>query len=373
MIKTENDFIMMLNQNKIKVIFGEYKNQYSMFHLEDNDGYRYVTNLYNYRISGLGRKFSKTNEYAIYNIKKYITIHEFNMLLLSDIYEGSYKKMRFLCLGCGKIFYQTLNYITRNNKFRGKCASCVKNDTFNNQKTQNTLDYIKNLGYEIIVGEQGSHTKVIVKDEYGYLYETTYNRLYFNRKPMITYNGNIFNDYNITNWLKNNGFFGKVTHLKSYYKNENIICKVGCSCGTIFDVPFIEMKNRGRVQCKKCSKYQSNISFLTEIWLNNNRMHYIKEYRFEGCKNKKSLPFDYAIFKDGILFCLIEVDGGQHYYPMYSRFSKKEEALAHLEYTKVNDDIKNKFCKNNNIKLIRLPFWYFVNGKYKDVLIKELI
>ena len=71
MIKTENDFIMMLNQNKIKVIFGEYKNQYSMFHLEDNDGYRYVTNLYNYRISGLGRKFSKTNEYAIYNIKKF--------------------------------------------------------------------------------------------------------------------------------------------------------------------------------------------------------------------------------------------------------------------------------------------------------------
>ena len=37
----------------------------------------------------------------------------------------------------------------------------------------------------------------------------------------------------------------------------------------------------------------------------------------------------------------------------------KEEAKKHLKYIQKNDKIKNEYCKKNNIKLIRLPFWYF--------------
>ena len=38
------------------------------------------------------------------------------------------------------------------------------------------------------------------------------------------------------------------------------------------------------------------------------------------------------------------------------------------ESTKFHDKIKDDFCKNNKIKLLRIPFWYFYNEKYKTFL-----
>ena len=32
-----------------------------------------------------------------------------------------------------------------------------------------------------------------------------------------------------------------------------------------------------------------------------------------------------------------------------------------LEYIKYNDQIKNEYCKNNNIILIRIPYWEIDN------------
>ena len=35
---------------------------------------------------------------------------------------------------------------------------------------------------------------------------------------------------------------------------------------------------------------------------------------------------------------------------------------------KIRDEIKNNFCKNNNIKLLRIPYYYFNNEEYKNIL-----
>ena len=60
-------------------------------------------------------------------------------------------------------------------------------------------------------------------------------------------------------------------------------------------------------------------------------------------------------------YCLIEVDGDFHYRPQYSQQSFKEQ--------KERDEIKNKFCKDNNIPLLRINYWRFRKPySYKKIL-----
>ena len=48
-----------------------------------------------------------------------------------------------------------------------------------------------------------------------------------------------------------------------------------------------------------------------------------------------------------------------------------EEQNKRLEYYKNNDDIKNNYCQDNNIKLIRIPYWESDNiDKILDNIIK---
>ena len=52
----------------------------------------------------------------------------------------------------------------------------------------------------------------------------------------------------------------------------------------------------------------------------------------------------------------IEYDGEQHFYPV--KFgSTPNEALEKYKKTCLHDEIKNQYCKDNNIPLIRIPYW----------------
>jgi len=69
------------------------------------------------------------------------------------------------------------------------------------------------------------------------------------------------------------------------------------------------------------------------------------------------------IFKNFYNYSLIEYDGIQHYKPT---FGEKSFVL-----TKNNDKIKTKYCLDNGIKLIRIPYWEKEN--IEEILQKELI
>ena len=43
-----------------------------------------------------------------------------------------------------------------------------------------------------------------------------------------------------------------------------------------------------------------------------------------------------------------------------------------LEQRKINDNIKTKFCLDNNINLIRLKYNIIRNNKFKEILIDKL-
>jgi hypothetical protein len=86
--------------------------------------------------------------------------------------------------------------------------------------------------------------------------------------------------------------------------------------------------------------------------LKNNNIPYIKEY----CFPKSLLRFDFALLnKNNKIIRLIEFDGEQHY--LENIKNSGWNTYEKYEYTLQNDLEKNKIAKNNNIPLIRIPYW----------------
>ena len=74
------------------------------------------------------------------------------------------------------------------------------------------------------------------------------------------------------------------------------------------------------------------------------------------------MPFDFYL--PDYNTC-IEYDGELHYKAV--DYFGGDDALMN---TKCRDEIKTQYCKENNIKLIRIPYWEFDN--IEEILNREL-
>ena len=108
--------------------------------------------------------------------------------------------------------------------------------------------------------------------------------------------------------------------------------------------------------CPKCR--ESKGSKIIKSILDENNIEYQQEYKFNDCRNKQELPFDFFI--ESINTC-IEFDGIQHYKPVTIFGGDKK-----YEITKFNDNIKDKYCNDNNINLVRIS--YKEIGKIKNII-----
>ena len=89
------------------------------------------------------------------------------------------------------------------------------------------------------------------------------------------------------------------------------------------------------------------------------------QFKQKECKNIRPLPFDFALFENDTLKTLIEYDGIQHFQPV-SQFGGKEG----FKVLKRNDEIKDKYCKDNRIPFIRISYKDFEN--IENILEKKL-
>lgn len=110
-----------------------------------------------------------------------------------------------------------------------------------------------------------------------------------------------------------------------------------------------------------CNSHGENV---ISRYLEERRIKFIPQYTFDDCRNKRKLPFDFYLLDYNIC---IEYDGIQHFQPI-AIFGGE----AAFEKQKVNDAIKDEYCKVNNINLIRIDYqqdveyeldYYFNNTK----------
>lgn len=79
--------------------------------------------------------------------------------------------------------------------------------------------------------------------------------------------------------------------------------------------------------------------------------------RFDYCINVRPLPFDFYVQNK----ILIEYDGQDHFYSIDRSGRGVEWADSQYLVRTQNDKIKNQYCIDNNIPLIRIPYWEFNN------------
>lgn len=139
------------------------------------------------------------------------------------------------------------------------------------------------------------------------------------------------------------------------------LCKcVNCGGETILRTSVLKS---GATFGDGCQRSKGELK-IKEI-LNNANIQFQTEYKFEQCKIKTfPAKFDFAIFQDNQLEYLIEYDGKQHFEDSFSSWIKTKENLSDRQQS---DKIKNNFCKENNIPLIRIPYTH-----YNDLCIQDL-
>lgn len=144
--------------------------------------------------------------------------------------------------------------------------------------------------------------------------------------------------------------FGKLVAIKPLETRAGgeVIWLCQCDCGNTKEV---RMRNlvRGATYSCGCLK-QSYGEYKIEELLQKNNIDFITEKSFDTCVNPKTntkLRFDFYINNE----YLIEFDGIEHYEKTGGRFDSKY--LAEIQY---RDNIKNQWCKENNIPLIRIPY-----------------
>lgn len=127
-------------------------------------------------------------------------------------------------------------------------------------------------------------------------------------------------------------------------------------------LPSNILKGRG---CPKCK--ESRGAKAVAQYLDNHGVTYIREHRFVDCVDLRPLPFDFYLPQ---LRIAIEYDGAQHFGPVTFGKCDIDVAIQKFELVQKHDKIKNEYCLNNNIVLIRIPYTDF--DEINDILDKYI-
>lgn len=200
-------------------------------------------------------------------------------------------------------------------------------------KGENNPFYGKKHSNETIEFLKENSRKTTRRGKDSNFYGKNYNTFLSNEEFIeraIKKHGNKY-DYSITNYTGINN-------------NVDILCKIH---GKFTQIALTHTSSG--CGCPKCNKSKGEIKISN--YLDSFDIEYIEQYKFDNCKNKNSLPFDFYL-KD--LNICIEYDGEQHF-KIHELFGGEEGFTTRIE----NDKIKTNFCKENNIKLIRIPYYNF--------------
>lgn len=129
-------------------------------------------------------------------------------------------------------------------------------------------------------------------------------------------------------------------------------------CGTRYVVNRAEKFLMMEQKCPICYPRESKYAVTVKNYLERKNIEFKSEYKFLGCVYENNLPFDFYLPKYNIC---IEVDGEQHFKPVKWWGGEKG-----FELIKIRDNIKNVYCKENNITLIRFP--YYDHKNFENIL-----
>lgn len=149
--------------------------------------------------------------------------------------------------------------------------------------------------------------------------------------------------------------FGMLTAIKYSGRSNvsgNAIWECKCDCGTI---TYVDSNNLTSLHTLSCGCINSSIGEdnIVKV-LKNNNISYLREYPLKEIKDVNPFRLDFVILDDkNNIIRAIEYDGIQHYKETWGAWSRN----ITLEQQQERDKRKNEWCLNNNIPLVRIPYW----------------
>lgn len=272
-------------------------------------------------------------------VKSYIS--EQGDALLSKEYKNNHTKLDIQC-AFNHIFHMTFHDYKDGNC---RCGQCYKEER--EVSKEEVVNYLQKYGYELISEYKNTQEKIRIKCPNGHITEMAFCQFKSNgHRCKYCVNKNIRLDYTfVKNAFEEAGYMLNETE----YINNTYKMNVTCPCGHHIRMSWTLFQMG--VRCNECNSSSGELEIAN--YLNSHNIYYIGQYAFDDCKDTKVLPFDFYIPSKNTI---IEFDGEQHFKPI-KLFGGEKAFLTR----KRHDNIKNNYCKRNNITLIRIPYFDFNN------------
>lgn len=283
-----------------------------------------------------------------YSYEKSIYVNKRNKILITceqhgDFYQYPRDHMNgYGCLKCGqksqkeKMVHSTKHFIEKSIKIHG-----------NKYIYDNTI-------------YKNSYTKVQIKcAEHGQFFQTPNSHLggcgckkcddkYLDNDKFIKHANQIHNN--------------RYDYSKTDYINSLCYIKIKCPIhGFFYQKPVNHLQGSGCQSCKM--SHGQNKIYVT---LNKYGIIYQKQKIFHDCRSVKNRPLFFDFYLPDFNVC-IQYDGEQHFKPI-EYFGGQDG----FQQTQIRDNIKNQYCKNNNIKLIRIRYNENVQNIIKEIIFDKI-
>ena len=345
-----------------KLISKEYINSRTKLDMICDKGHECSINWDNFKYGKRCKECNKLNQRKRYqhsyeHVKAYVESLGFS--LLSKNYSNRQELLNIKCSE-GHEFKRSFAYLQKNKI----CPSC-KEEVKKKEKSDKTIfeikEYLKTFGYKLISTEyEDCKTKLDMICDEGHRCSINWDNFKHGTRCKTC------SIINVTNKNRHDYSFVK-SYFESFdyellndtYVNQDELLKVKCPEGHKFEITYRSFREGSRcVICRQSKGEREVMRYLKKM---NIKYTYDSKY-FDDLLSLKGKPLrpDFILPEYKIW---IEYDGEFHYKKIYEN--------DNYETQKINDDIKNKYAKENNWKLIRIPYWEFDN--IEKILTKELI
>jgi uncharacterized protein YozE (UPF0346 family) len=286
--------------------------------------------------------------------KKSNEVHNNEFLIIGD-YKSLDDKIEIQHLSCGRKFL-----LRGDLHIYGKvgCSDCNGGVKLTKDKAQSKLNSIYGDEFKIIKYNTGSKLSIVHHNACNENIEISYQYLASGRGCKC--------QLSITRWTKeifieeSKKLHGDCYELISDFINlDTKVTLKHKDCGFIWKCsPKKHIYSLTGCPLCKSSKGEKII----KMYLDNSKIINICQKSFKDCIYIRPLPFDFYL--PGYNIC-IEYDGEHHFKPIANWGGEESFKLQ-----KIKDNIKTKYCEENNIKLYRISYFDDINECINSIINK---
>ena len=336
------DNIYINNSTKLELLCGKCNNSYFL---------RYA----NFRAGNRCRKcstkkYAEKRKHTYEYVRSYIE-NESGYKLISKEYVSYHKSLDIMC-NKGHMYQVKFSNFKTGYRCPYCCRPCKKH-TY-----EYVRDYISSYQYVLLSDNYiNERIKIQIRCNNNHIYTSDFSHFVSGKRCPSCAIENRKHSYDyVKNYIESSKGYKLLSD--KYVNAQTKIC-IECNKGHLYYVSFSEFKVGNRCPFCRESKHEKVI----EKYLKERNINHIRQYKNNNCKNTNVLRFDFAIldFDNNIKF-LLEYDGEYHFLPIINN-----DVLLNINR---NDEIKNFFCKTNEICLVRIPYWE--SKKIEEILDKWL-